>query len=77
MKQKEIITVNVAVDIDGLDKLKSLSEKLSEQAFEISKTIEEINYLKLELEINQPKTVQSELDSSEVSSSTSKSLKRS
>ena len=77
MKQKEIITVNVAVDIGGLDKLKSLSEKLSEQAFEISKTIEEINYLKLELEINQPKTVQSELDSSEVSSSTSKSLKRS
>ncbi|WP_413523072.1 hypothetical protein [Lactococcus raffinolactis] len=77
MKQKEIITVNVAVDIDGLDKLKSLSEKLSEQAFEISKTIEEINYLKLELKINQPKTVQSELDSSEVSSSTSKSLKRS
>lgn len=77
MKQKEIITVNVAVDIDGLDKLKSLSEKLSEQAFEIRKTIEEINYLKLELKINQPKTVQSELDSSEVSSSTSKSLKRS
>lgn len=77
MKQKEIITVNVAVDIDGLDKLKNLSEKLSEQAFEISKTIEEINYLKLELKINQPKTVQSELDSSEVSSSTSKSLKRS
>lgn len=77
MKQKEIITVNVAVDIDGLDKLKSLSEKLSEQAFEISKTIEQINYLKLELKINQPKTVQSELDSSEVSSSTSKSLKRS
>lgn len=54
MKQKEIVTVNVAVDIDGLDKLKSLSEKLSEQAFEISKTIEEINYLKLELKINQP-----------------------
>lgn len=77
MKQKEIITVNVAVDIDGLDKLKSLSEKLSEQAFEISKTIEQINYLKLELKINQPKTVKSELDSSEVSSSTSKSLKRS
>lgn len=77
MKQKEIITVNVAVDIDGLDKLKSLSEKLLEQAFEISKTIEQINYLKLELKINQPKTVKSELDSSEVSSSTSKSLKRS
>lgn len=54
MNQKETITVNVAVDIDGLDKLKNLSEKLSEQAFEISKTIEEINYLKLELKINQP-----------------------
>lgn len=54
MKQKEIITVNVAVDIDGLDKLKNLSEKLSEQAFEIGKTIKEINNLKLELKINQP-----------------------
>lgn len=73
---KEKTYVNVEIDIEGLDKLKSLSEKLSEQASEISATVQEINHLKLELKIGQSTTNRSELDSSEVSSSTSKPLKR-
>lgn len=54
--------VNVAIDIEGLDKLKNLSEKLSEQVSEISATVQEINHLKLELKINHPKTEDIEVE---------------
>ena len=59
---KEKTYVNVAIDIEGLDKLKNLSEKLSEQASEISATVQEINHLKLELKINHPKTEDIEVE---------------
>lgn len=72
MENKVIATYAVAIDIEGLDKLKNLSEKLSEQVSEISATVQEINHLKLELKINQPKTDDLEVDVSETPSLTDK-----
>lgn len=70
MENKVIATYAVAINIEGLDKLKNLSEKLSKQVSEISNTVQEINHLKLELKINHPKTEDIEAEVSETPSLT-------
>lgn len=46
---KEVITVNV--NIENIDKLKDLSTKLAGQCEQVSKTINEINDLELEITV--------------------------
>lgn len=47
--EKEVITVNV--NIKNIDKLKDLSTKLANQCEQVSKTINEINDLELEITV--------------------------
>lgn len=47
--EKEVITVNV--NIKNIDKLKDLSTKLASQCEQVSKTINEINDLELEITV--------------------------
>ena len=47
--EKEVITVNV--NIENIDKLKDLSTKLAGQCEQVSKTINEINDLELEITV--------------------------
>lgn len=70
MENKVIATYAVAIDIEGFDKLKNLSEKLSKQVSEISNTVQEINHLKLEFKINHPKNDDIEAEYSETPSLT-------
>ena len=46
---KEVITLNV--NIENIDKLKDLSTKLAGQCEQVSKTINEINDLELEITV--------------------------
>lgn len=45
--------VSIEVEVEGLDKLKDLSNKLKQQVLDLDETISEIQFLKLELKINQ------------------------
>jgi hypothetical protein len=54
-KEKFMENVNIKVEIEaeGLEELKNLSQKLTEQASEIVDTIHKINSVQLELKLNQ------------------------
>lgn len=45
--------VSIEVEVEGLNKLKDLSNKLKQQVIDLDETISEIQFLKLELKINQ------------------------
>lgn len=49
MEEKETITVDV--NIENFDKLKDLSLKLASQCEQVSKTVDEINSLKLKITV--------------------------
>lgn len=45
--------VSIEVEVEELDKLKDLSNKLKQQVIDLDETISEIQFLNLELKINQ------------------------
>ncbi|KST98423.1 hypothetical protein V6S65_09855 [Lactococcus lactis] len=49
----ENVKIKVEIEAEGLEELKNLSQKLTEQASEIVDTIHKINSVQLELKLNQ------------------------
>ncbi|MBU5243469.1 hypothetical protein [Lactococcus lactis] len=49
----ENVKIKVEIEAEGLEELKNLSQKLTEQAAEIADTIHKINSIQLELKLNQ------------------------